>query len=59
MPPQIKMILDNGNLNFKKSIFSQNLNTRDALPNRNFKLNNSSMISRIHNIKPGCSSCGR
>jgi hypothetical protein len=59
MPPQIKMILDNGNLNFKKSIFSQNLNTRDALPKSNFKLNNSSMISRIHNIKPGCSSCGR
>jgi len=59
MLPKIKLILYNGNLNFQKSFFSQNLNTRDALPKSNFKLNNSSMISRIHNIKPGCSSCGR
>lgn len=59
MLPKIKLILYNGNLNFQKSFFSQNVNTRDALPKNNLKLDNSSMISRIHNIKPGCSSCGR
>lgn len=63
MPAVIKMRLLNGNPTaqqlaaFSKSNMSpvpQNLPTKS-----NTSSLNSSMISRIHNIKPGCGSCGK
>ena len=56
MPQKIYMVLPrNGN-----GIFSQpsnnNVNLGSTPTNTSLQ---SSMISRIHNLKPGCGSCGR
>jgi len=59
MPKKIKMIISNGNTNLLK-FSSLNLKT-DLAKNvtRSSNALGSPMISRIHNIKPGCGSCGR
>jgi hypothetical protein len=62
MPAVIKMRLSNGNPTFQQFTAYSKANLAPVpqnLPtNKNTALNNS-MITRIHNVKPGCGSCGR
>jgi hypothetical protein len=57
MAPKIKMTLFNGNFNasYIASIQSQPAAKVVNIPS-SLK---SSMLSRIHNVKPGCGGCGR
>jgi hypothetical protein len=64
MPQKIKMILSNGNmLPFMPQVKSAiNVSNLSGIPPSNNHLNaplNTSMIKRIHNVRPGCGSCGR
>jgi hypothetical protein len=63
MPAVIKMRLSNGNPTFQQiaAISKSNMVPvpKNLPTNTNTSLNNSSMITRIHNVKPGCGSCGR
>ena len=60
MPQKIFMCLSNGNGNIQRQNITQNnyanLATVLYRPTGNLQ---TSMISRIHDLKPGCSSCGR
>lgn len=62
MPAKINMFLSNGNYvpqQAKKTINIANLAVAPSQAKQvNTSLNNS-MISRIHNARPGCGSCGR
>lgn len=64
MPAKISMFLSNGNLNYntRSAINSASLSvipeTKSVVPPSSSSLN-SSIISRIHNVRPGCGSCGR
>jgi len=57
MPAQIKMTLSNGNMSaaYIASVQSQPVVKAKNIPS-SLK---SSMLSRIHNVKPGCGGCGR
>ena len=58
MPAKIKMTLFNGNMSasYIASVQSQQgVKATVSIPS---SLKNS-MISRIHNVKPGCGGCGR
>jgi len=55
MPQKINMFISNGNILPPQMSSNSNL---AVAPKVNSSLNNS-MISRIHNVKPGCGSCGR
>jgi hypothetical protein len=57
MPAKIKMNLFNGNMSasYIASVQSQQAVKAVNIPS-SLK---SSMISRIHNVKPGCGGCGR
>ena len=61
MPGKMPMIISNGGIRhiktFKHST-SKNL-AKTSIPNSKPASLTSAMISRIHNIKPGCGSCGR
>jgi hypothetical protein len=58
MPAKINMFITNGNI-FPPQ-FSAPPQTQQAPKlNTNSKPLNSGMISRIHNVRPGCGSCGR
>jgi len=56
MPQKINMFLSNGNILPPQMSSIPNLAVTP--PTVNSSLNNS-MISRIHNVRPGCGSCGR
>ena len=57
MPAKIKMTLFNGNLN---ASYIATLQSQPAVKAVNIPSSlKSSMISRIHNMKPGCGGCGR
>jgi hypothetical protein len=63
MPAKINMFLSNGNIiipqQMKSSINVANFSAATSQVKQvNTALNNS-MISRIHNVRPGCGSCGR
>ena len=61
MPAKINMFLSNGNYipqQPKKTINVANLAVAPAPVQAKQTLNNA-MISRIHNARPGCGSCGR
>lgn len=62
MPASIKMSLSNGNpTNAQLAILSYTANLA-AVPKSPAKLNaplSAPMVKRIHNVKPGCGSCGR
>jgi hypothetical protein len=61
MPAKINMFLSNGNFipqQNKSPINVANLAAAPAQAQVNSSLNNS-MLSRIHNVRPGCGSCGR
>jgi len=66
MPAKIKMFLSNGNysnvqpkqhINIDRERL-ENLTLLTATP-KTSSLLNAPIISRIHNTKPGCGSCGR
>lgn len=73
MPAKIPMIISNGGFRSMKTFIpttSKNLGktftqtttnnlAKTSIPNSKPASLTSSMISRIHNIKPGCGSCGR
>ena len=60
MPQKIGMILTN---NYNNAVLQQAYMAslqRNTATNTNTKTSlNDAMIGRIHNIKPGCGSCGR
>ncbi len=65
MPQKINMFITNGNvvprtnaaagINYANLAVAPTVNTTPIAPSQL----NSSMIGRIHSIKPGCGSCGR
>ena len=57
MPAKLKMTLFNGNMSasYIASVQSQPVVKAANIPS-SLK---SSMLSRIHNVKPGCGGCGR
>ena len=60
MYPKVKMILSNGNI--QPSIRTLNINQANlgTIPVAKTSSSlNAPIISRIHNVKPGCGSCGR
>jgi len=57
MPQKINMILSNGNM-LPPQINIANLAVAPKTAPLNASLN-TSMITRIHNVRPGCGSCGR
>jgi hypothetical protein len=63
MPAKINMFLSNGNVlppTYTKSPI--NFTNLSSAPVTQAPINaplNRSMISRIHNVRPGCGSCGR
>jgi len=62
MPASIKMTLDNGNPTIRQlAVLSYNANLA-SVPKSSAQLNaplSAPMVKRIHNVKPGCGSCGR
>jgi hypothetical protein len=59
MPQRLNMFITNGNIippQIKAQINTANL--ANIVAQKSSALN-SSMISRIHNVRPGCGSCGR
>jgi hypothetical protein len=59
MPQKLNMLITNGNFipaQIKSQINTANLATIPAPKSAPL---NSSMITRIHNVRPGCGSCGR
>lgn len=63
MPAVIKMRLSNGNNTIKQlsQVARASLSpVPKTLPTNGItSLKTSSMITRVHNVKPGCGSCGR
>jgi hypothetical protein len=61
MPAKINMFLSNGNPPphfLKQNMSSLGSNPSIAAPKAPSALN-ASMLSRVHNVRPGCGSCGR
>jgi len=61
MPQKINMVLNNGN-QIPRSLnqnFSANLASAPVTRAAPSSSLNSSIIARIHSVKPGCGSCGR
>uniref|UniRef100_A0A6C0ARJ5 Uncharacterized protein n=1 Tax=viral metagenome TaxID=1070528 RepID=A0A6C0ARJ5_9ZZZZ len=59
MPQKINMFITNGNFipaQIKSQINTENLAIISGPKSAPL---NSSMITRIHNVRPGCGSCGR
>ena len=59
MPRKINMIISNGNKFFpqiQQQVISSENKVNVIKPNVPL---NSGMITRIHNVRPGCGSCGR
>ena len=57
MPAKINMFISNGNTFPQQFSAPQIQQTTPQIPVN--KSLNTGMISRIHNIKPGCGGCGR
>jgi hypothetical protein len=57
---QMSMVITNNNLNHFYNIPSSNTNLGVAVatPKAPSALN-ASMLQRVHNVRPGCGSCGR
>jgi hypothetical protein len=60
MPAKMMMTLSNGNLTHKQvASYTAFMKTKEASkPKPNGSLT-ASMIGRIHDVKPGCGSCGK
>ena len=65
MPRQINMFLSNGNYSSVKSVNLKQPNINSLAskffipPPKAQNALNSSIIARIHNVQPGCGSCGK
>ena len=62
MPAKINMFLSNGNYVPQQPKQTINIANLAGVPAPTKQVNtslNNSMISRIHNARPGCGSCGR
>ena len=61
MPGKMPMIISNGRFGSVKTFTQTTTNNlaKTSIPNSKPASLTSTMISRIHNIKPGCGSCGR
>ena len=63
MPAKINMVISNGNIlppQIRSVLNPNNANpTLGAVTTKPPTALNSSIIARIHNVKPGCGSCGR
>lgn len=63
MPQKINMFITNGNVAPRSNIVASSINYANlaVAPSAVVAPStlNSSMIGRIHSIKPGCGSCGR
>jgi len=57
MPAKINMFITNGNI-FPPQLSAPPQNVVSKPKSNNTPLN-SGMIARIHNVRPGCGSCGR
>lgn len=59
MPAKMNMVISNGNiLPSQLRSLTASYNLANNTPKAPSALN-ASIISRIHNVKPGCGSCGR
>jgi hypothetical protein len=61
MPASIKMSLTNGNLTrMQINLLRSNQPSLAQVPARTGNISlNTPMITRVHNVRPGCGSCGR
>jgi len=67
MPQKIAMIITNNNnlyynlpnKSINSAINSASLAVNNIISNNTKNLSMGSMITRVHNAKPGCGSCGR
>ncbi len=66
MPAKINMVISNGNFypQIQRQINTANLASSNAVPavaptKSAPSALNAAIISRIHNVRPGCGSCGR
>jgi hypothetical protein len=61
MPAKIQMVLNNGNMMppQMRSINQSNLTSAPSILPKTSNALNSSIIGRIHSVKPGCGGCGR
>ena len=60
MPQQIKMFIPSGNVNLVQTRSVPNFaNSVQGLQSKSVTSLSSSFISRVHDFKPGCSSCGK
>ncbi len=55
----MNMIISNNNIMPPQFFYSQNLNNLSAITPKASSALNAPIIKRIHNVKPGCGSCGR
>jgi hypothetical protein len=59
MPAKINMVISNGNISPAQLRSLVAPPTLGAVTTKAPTALNSSIIARIHNVKPGCGSCGR
>ena len=61
MPAKINMVLSNGNYipQATRQINSASLASAPIVATKSVSSLNAPIISRIHNVRPGCGSCGR
>ncbi len=61
MPAKINMVLSNGNYipQSTRQINSASLASAPIVATKSVSSLNAPIISRIHNVRPGCGSCGR
>jgi hypothetical protein len=61
MPGTIKMSLTNGNLTMmQNNLLRSNQPSLAQVPVRTGNISlNAPMITRVHNVRPGCGSCGK
>jgi hypothetical protein len=63
MPQKINMFISNGNI--KPAFQQQNFNNSNLVSNQSMPAQKTPsslkapILSRIHNVRPGCGSCGR
>ena len=60
MPAKINMFLPNGNPPFYKQINTKSLETSPSMASLKApSAINAPMLARVHNVRPGCGSCGK
>ncbi len=59
MPKKINMLLNNGGYTKSQILAFQSKNAQIQKPKTSGITLNSSIINRIHHVKPGCGSCGK